>query len=101
HVQEITERLLAGAASRSEFDVAEELAVPLPVTVIAELLGIPPERGAQFKRWSDAATEPIRPDSSDVEIAQRNAEIVAFRAYLMEQIEEKRRRPTDDFIGRL
>jgi cytochrome P450 len=101
HVQEITDRLLAGAADRDTFDVAEDLAVPLPVTVIAELLGIPPEQGAQFKRWSDAATEPFRPDMTTEQEAERNAEIVAFRTYLLEQIEEKRRRPTDDFIGRL
>lgn len=101
HVQEITSSLLAGAAARPTFDVAEELAVPLPVTVIAELLGIPPEMGPQFKRWSDAATEPFRPDQSDEEIAARNREIVEFREYLVERIEERRTNPTDDFIGRL
>jgi cytochrome P450 len=101
HVQEITERLLAGAGQRERFDVAEELAVPLPVTVIAELLGIPPERGAQFKQWSDAATEPFTPDSTDEEVDARNAQIAAFRAYLVAQIEQKRRTPTNDFIGRL
>jgi cytochrome P450 len=101
HVQEITDRLLADAAERETFDVAEELAVPLPVTVIAELLGIPPELGAQFKRWSDAATEPFTPSTTDEEAAERNAEIAEFRAYLLEQIEAKRRVPTNDFIGRL
>jgi pimeloyl-[acyl-carrier protein] synthase len=101
HVQEITDRLLKGAGRCETFDVAEELAVPLPVTVIAELLGIPPERGAQFKQWSDAATEPFTPSSTDEEVDARNAQITEFRAYLVEQIEEKRRRPTDDFIGRL
>jgi cytochrome P450 len=101
HVQEITDRLLAAASSRDTFDVAEELAVPLPVTVIAELLGIPPELGPQFKKWSDAAIEPFTPDSTDDEVDERNAQIGAFRAYLIEQIEQKRRNPTNDFIGRL
>jgi cytochrome P450 PksS len=101
HVEEITARLLAGAAARPQFDVAEELAVPLPVTVIAELLGIPPALGPQFKRWSDAAIETIMPDTTDEAIALRNAQIVQFRAYLLDQIEKKRRVPTDDFIGRL
>jgi cytochrome P450 len=101
HVQEITDRLLAGAGGRGELDVAEELAVPLPVTVIAELLGVPPEQWAQFKRWSDAATEPFLPDTTDEQVAVRNAELREFRDYLMRQIEEKRRVPSDDFIGRL
>jgi cytochrome P450 len=101
HIQEITDRLVKGASKKATFDVAEELAVALPVTVIAELLGIPTEMGPQFKRWSDAATEPFRPDSTDEEIRERNEEIVAFRTYLQERIEERRGRPTDDFIGRL
>ncbi len=39
---------------RARFDLVEELAIPLPVTIIAEMLGIEPERHADFKRWSDA-----------------------------------------------
>ena len=101
HVGEIAEKLLAGAADAEVFDVAEELAVGLPVTVIAELLGIPPELGDQFKRWSDAATEPMHPDSSDAEVDARNRQIVEFREYLNAQIADRRRVPTDDFIGRL
>ncbi len=101
HVTVVADRLLEGAASRPTFDVMDELAVPVPVTVIAELLGIPPERGGDFKRWSDAATEPFRPDSTDEEIAARNQEIVEFRAYLQEQIAARHDNPTDDFIGRL
>jgi cytochrome P450 len=101
HIQGITDRLVKRAVSRDTFDVAEDLAVPLPVTVIAELLGIPAEMGPQFKRWSDAATEPFRPDSTDEEVAERNAEIVEFRRYLKDRIEERRGNPTNDLIGRL
>ncbi len=101
HIQEITDRLLEGAAQGESFDVAEDLAVPLPVTVIAEMIGIPPELGDQFKRWSDAATEPFRPESTDEEIHARNREIVAFREYLQAQIEVRHENPSNDFIGRL
>ena len=38
---------------RAEFDLVDELAYPLPVIVIAEMLGVPPEDRADFKRWSD------------------------------------------------
>lgn len=101
HIEEVTERLVAGASSNETFDVAEDLAVPLPVTIIAELLGVPPELGRQFKRWSDAATEPMHPDASDEEIAARNAEVVEFRNYLNDRIADRRRQPSDDFIGRI
>jgi cytochrome P450 len=100
-IDAVTRDLLADVPRGEPFDVAESLAVPLPVRIIAELLGIPAERYRQFKTWSDAATEPVRPDATDVEVAERNASIVAFRAYLQQQIEQRHRQPTGDFIGRL
>ena len=99
HVASIANRLLDSAGD--EFDVVDTLSVPLPVTMIAELLGIPPELGAQFKRWSDAAIEPMHPDRPADDVRARNAEIVAFREYLQEQIDRRHEEPTDDFIGRL
>ena len=100
-IAEITDQLVKAGASREAFDVAKDLAEPLPVTVIAELLGIPSELGVQFKRWSDAATSPVPPDASDEMVAARNEQIVAFRTYLENQINERHAKPTDDFIGRL
>ena len=40
-------------AGRDTFDLVDEIAYPLPVIVIAEMLGVPPEDRADFKRWSD------------------------------------------------
>ena len=50
----ITNELLDHVAAAGEMDVVRDLAYPLPVTVIAELLGIPAELREDFKRWSDA-----------------------------------------------
>ncbi|HEV2662380.1 MAG TPA: cytochrome P450, partial [Ktedonobacteraceae bacterium] len=53
-IRAITNTLLEQAPATGEIDVIRDLAYPLPVTVIAELLGVPPELRADFKRWSDA-----------------------------------------------
>lgn len=52
-VREITGRLLDRVAPRGAMDVVSDLAGPLPVTVTAEMLGIPAENRAHFKAWSD------------------------------------------------
>jgi cytochrome P450 len=49
----VSERL-APLCRGEPFDVVGELAVPLPATIIAEMLGVEPERRRDFKRWSDA-----------------------------------------------
>ncbi len=51
-IRELVEALLHGVSERGRMDVIEELAYPLPATVIAELLGVPPEDREQFIRWS-------------------------------------------------
>ena len=46
-----------GVRSDDPFDVVRDLAVPVPVTIIAEMLGVPGERVDDFKRWSDLVIE--------------------------------------------
>ena len=100
-ISELCQQLLDGASQRKSFDVSKDLAEPLPVTIIAELLGIPIELGGQFKKWSDAATTPLPPSASNAAVLSRNEQIVAFRSYLQGRIEERHNNPTNDFIGRL
>ncbi|MFC6723231.1 cytochrome P450 [Halobium palmae] len=66
---ELTDELVDGLEDAGRFDFVEEFAIPLPVTVIAELLGIPAERRDQFKEWSDALI--ARPESPSEEAVQR------------------------------
>lgn len=101
HLQEATERYLAGACERGDYDVINELAVPLPVTVIAELLGIPLERRDDLKRWSEASGLPFTPESSVEEIQGRNEAVIEFRDFLTSEIARREDAPTADLIGRL
>ncbi len=79
-------------------DLVTQLAFPFPVTVIAELLGIPASRRDDFKRWSNALVgalsgrwEPLAAQQSIVEMFEYLALVVAQRTEA----------PTDDLIGRL
>jgi cytochrome P450 len=66
-IKEITNGLLDQLQNVGEMDVIRDLAYPLPITVIAELLGIPAERREDFKQWSDASV------SGDEDLLEENA----------------------------
>jgi cytochrome P450 len=63
-IREITRRAL-DQIDPADFDLVRELNVPLPVTVIAKLLGVEAERMEDFKRWSDAIVGGISGTSED------------------------------------
>src|SRR5215831_15801661 len=55
-IRELVDELLTGLAGRPSFDLIRDFAIPLPSTVIAELLGVPTDDLDRFKAWSDDFT---------------------------------------------
>lgn len=101
-IREITRGLLSGLGRTPDFDVIGGLALPLPVRVIAEMLGVEPQRQDDFKRWSDIMVgQMFRPAAHPEQIAYEEAEMSAFETYIRWAIEERRRNPADDLITAL
>lgn len=104
-VQEITVGLVDGIVGCERFDLVTDLAIPLPVTVIAEMLGIDPARGTDFKRWSDdllelgqAARERRGSPAMARRLVQSRRELFA---HLQQMIAARREQPRDDLISQL
>jgi cytochrome P450 len=94
-VQEITDGLLDAVIPAGRADLVADLALPLPVTVISELLGVPYEDREGFQEWTDImlAQHPDRPDKEAMDGAWRN-----MWAYLEDLLAAKRGRPGDDLL---
>lgn len=100
-IREITAELLEGAGQDGNFEVVETLANPLPVRVIAEMLGVPRERQKQFKHWSDAiiASLAVLPGTP---LPQESIDAANdLRAFFSEEIANRRRTPGSDLISAL
>ncbi|HLG75211.1 MAG TPA: cytochrome P450 [Ktedonobacteraceae bacterium] len=99
-IKAITEELLDQVPTGDTFDVIHDLAYPLPVTVIAELLGVPAEHREDFKRWSDAV---VTIDVAPAEEERHNYfnDIRNMYDYFTEVLAERRQRPKDDLISAL
>ena len=106
-IQQIADELLdaadAAAADRGEsapdrqMELISQFSYPLPITVICEMLGIPPEDREQTRRWSENLLNAQSPER--MEELGRN--IGEFIAYLRELFARKRETPGDDLISQL
>jgi cytochrome P450 len=99
----IVERLVDEAAGRGSMEVVADLAFPLPVLVICELLGVPPEDVDEFKEWSAAVARTLDPPFLIPEELLASAHAAASRAeaYFKQLIDKRRHRPSDDLISAL
>lgn len=101
-IREIVSELLDGVAGRETFDLVDEIAYPLPVIVIAEMLGVPPEDRAEFKRWSNDVVATLSgPFTPPAVIERARKAIDELVEYMSGFIAERRARPRNDLISRL
>ncbi len=91
----ITDELLDRVVETGRLDVVDDLATPLPVTVIAEMLGVPAKDHERFKRWSDAVVGESGA-FDDTPHAERE-----LAEYFMRVVEERQRAPGDDLVSGL
>lgn len=100
-ITELVDELLDVAAETGSIDVIAELGRPLPVTVIAEMLGVPAEDQDDFRGWSEALAHTVDPNM-DAPTATRAAEAgLAFMAYFADMAEDRRQHPQDDLLSGL
>jgi hypothetical protein len=93
--------LLDGVPAGAPVDLLGALAYPLPVILISELLGVPPEDRDLFKGWSDALARGLDPDfllPAD-ELARRQEAREEFAAYFRDLAARRRAEPRDDLLG--
>lgn len=97
----VTDELFASIRTDEPFDVVEQVAYPLPVVMIAEMLGVPHEDRAQFKHWSDDLVAFNDIVAAPDVLGRAEHTLTELRAYFLSEIERRRIEPSDDLIGRL
>lgn len=98
----ITDRLLDAVADRGEMDVVADLSDPLPVLVIAELLGLPEEEGELFRDWAQRLLSFDKGDLTDEAVRRRVTDTQKeLLDHLRVHCRRRRADPQDDLISRL
>src|SRR5262245_46068193 len=101
HIRDLSNQIIDEIAERGECDFVEDFAIHVPLIVIAELMGLDPERRQSLYRWSDAMMAGDGHTAADdpvlIEAAQAGGE---FATVCVELIEQRRADgSTDDIIG--
>ena len=102
NVQQLTDRLLDQVVARRRMDAIRDLAFPLPVLVICELLGIPGPDRERFVNGASSGAALLNPaPPTRAELDSANAGTLASGAYFESLFEQRRRDPQDDLITQL
>jgi cytochrome P450 len=98
-IRAIARGLLQEARARDEIDFVRDFSGPLPVTVIAEMLGVEPQFRTRFKYWSDNVVRGTNRPASEAERAEIRATNAEMREYFHRIIAERRKASRDDLIS--
>lgn len=96
-IQTLADELLEGVASKGEMDLINDYALPLPMTIITEILGVPTSDRDKFHKWSKAVVSLTSPKATLRVIPN----VWMFTRYLRRFFRERRRDPRDDLASAL
>lgn len=101
HIQRITDDLLDAVVGHKQMDILEDFAVPLPVTVIAQLLGIPESDRGKLRPWSNAIVKMYELSHTPEQAQAAIDASQEFNDYLVSLAQLRRKNPQDDLITAL
>jgi len=102
-IQQVVDELIDEVQPKGAMEVVEDLAYPLPVVIICEMLGVPPSDHERFKDWSRDLARGLDPDFvQPMDSLERRFEtVLAFHEYFRELIARRRSDPGDDVLTAL
>jgi cytochrome P450 len=98
-IEHLADELLDAVQDQGQMDLVQDLAYPLPINVISDMLGVPHADQPQLRVWSEALASGI-PGLSRLD-EQALAHLRAFASYTQQLIAEKRQHPADDLTSQL
>jgi cytochrome P450 len=103
HIEQMVAQMLDRVQTAGSMELIHDLAFPLPVSVIAHMLGVPPGRHEVFKRWSEALANLSEPPGVATfnALVETNEAMVEFADYFQVLVEGKRRAPSEDLLSTL
>ena len=101
YITRIVHELIDGFIDDGEVELMSRFTIPLPLSIIADELGVPREDMPKFREWSDASVVPFSSMTTLEEEKAAARSLLEFQDYFAEKFAEKQANPTDDIISDL
>lgn len=92
---------LLDAMGEGETDLIDSLALPLPVTVTCELLGLPTDNRVRCRQWTELISRVIDPSITPADVTEMNRAETEFREYVTGELDRRRSAPQEDILSLL
>jgi cytochrome P450 family 142 subfamily A polypeptide 1 len=99
YIGTLCDMLIDAVCERGECDFVRDIAAPLPMAVIGDMLGVRPEERELFLKWSDDLVSGLSSSVSESDMQVTMDAFVAYNDYTRSKIEQRRAEPTDDLIS--
>lgn len=100
-IQDVVDRTIDTLIPRGTADMVEDFAVPIPVAVIADILGLARSTAPDIKAWSDASVEPLGLLLSDERWIECAHIINDFQQFIAAELEKRKRNPQNDLLSHM
>ena len=97
-LEAMIDRIIEEAPASGQFDLMEHIAVPIPILIIAHILGVDEDRLPEFRDWSEGVILSLNPMRTAEETDYMTASVEKLDAYFTHLMEERRQNPKDDLI---
>lgn len=98
-VERIIAEALDSVAGETEFDLMARFCVPIPIDVIASILGVDHDRLTDFRDWSEGVIQGLNPFRTPEQTAAMETSSLALNAYFTQAMADRRKAPRDDLIS--
>ncbi|HET9728383.1 MAG TPA: cytochrome P450, partial [Acidimicrobiia bacterium] len=99
HIRELARELVDRVARQGRCDFVDDIAKPLPLIVIAELLGLPVEDRDRLAHWSDTMMSGEGAEAGDARQIAAGEAWAEYITFLVDVLEDRRAHPRDDLIS--
>ena len=98
-ITSLSDTLIDAVCERGECDFVWDLAAPLPMAVIGDMLGVRPEEREMFLKWSDDLLGALSSTAAEADVQVTMDAFAAYSGYMMGMIEARKAEPTDDLVS--